>query len=62
MMFRHKKRGGKYEIIGKGALQAEVAVSEGAVIVAYRAVDDPDGPITFRPEAEFKARFDEINE
>lgn len=56
---RHKARGGLYDVLGKGKLQASAPVHDEANLVAYR--DRVTGEFYFRPPSEMvDGRFEGV--
>lgn len=53
--FRHVKTGGLYTEIGRGQVQTETPLNDGAHAVAYLGAD---GRLWFRPVDEFDAKFE----
>lgn len=62
-IYRHKKRGTTYRVIGRGELQNAVkglVFTEGQTMVAYQSLED--GRVWFRLAVEFDdGRFEEIS-
>lgn len=57
-LYRHKKRGTTYEIIGFGTMQI-INSLDGTKVVIYKDVDN--GSLWVRPEDEFfDGRFEEV--
>jgi len=67
--WRHKKRGGLYEIVGEAQVQTNHPLEDYELVVVYRSLNTPDiddpkspmkGELWARPKAEFyDGRFEE---
>lgn len=58
--WRHRKRGSVYQEIGRAQLQSSEPITEGSVVVVYRAAD---GRLWARPATEFDdGRFEKMTD
>jgi len=59
-VFRHRKRGTVYSVLGVGSLQTSQPLGDGASLVVYRG---QDGRIWVRPAEEFAdGRFERVTD
>ncbi len=59
-IYKHRKRGTNYELVGQATVQASIhAIHEGDQVVVYRALDG--GRLWIRPVKEFHdGRFEKV--
>lgn len=57
-VYRHKKRGHLYQVVGRAQVQAEAPLTDYEVVVVYRG---PDGQLWVRRNSEFHdGRFEPV--